>query len=117
MPPLSATDARLRGQIGGLKRQLRADAPAQLAAARSQGPGNLDWHARRVDPHGELEPSERERRAVIDRKLYYRQLNYRARAARQRQPRPTPPAAGAGPTHDTASRPRCSEHRGGGKEA
>jgi hypothetical protein len=63
----------------------RHDGAEITAAARAAGPGSLEYWRRRVDPAGELDPAERERRARHEKEAFYARLSMAAAAAKARK--------------------------------
>ena len=57
------------------------------AAARAKSPASLAYWLQKVDPRRELDPAERERRALLRRKGYYASLQLKAQGARVRRDR------------------------------
>jgi hypothetical protein len=84
---LTEQQRRLRASLGGHARAAKAKNRSDItAAARAAGPGNLEWHAARIDPDHEMDPAERAKAAENARAAWYRSMALRssiARAARK----------------------------------
>ena len=85
MPARRATDRTIVGQIGAQESWAQtADRSARTAPARACSPSDVEWHARRLDPDGRLEPGERNRRAEHARKAYFLRLALKSAQARRK---------------------------------
>jgi hypothetical protein len=77
---IDRTELARRGRKGAAATHARHDARTLTAPARA---AFLETFMRAVDPHNELDPKERERRAALARQAHFRDLAYRSAAARR----------------------------------
>jgi hypothetical protein len=84
-PEQHSSDSRL----GAYVRLMNTSDWSQVtAAARAAGPANLEWHANKIDPDGNLPAEQRLKMAEAARKAYYLRLSAascKARAGRKAQ--------------------------------
>ncbi|WP_433478123.1 hypothetical protein ACQPZP_14480 [Spirillospora sp. CA-142024] len=59
------------------------DRSAQTAAARANGPGSLDYWAKKVDPEGVMSDADREKAAANAKRLFYIELTEKRLAAKR----------------------------------
>jgi L-alanine-DL-glutamate epimerase-like enolase superfamily enzyme len=79
---LSAGERKLRGRLGAYELHAQRDPSETTRAAREKF---AERFYLAVDPHGELEPAERERRAAALRRAYYTRLALQSAAARRKR--------------------------------
>ena len=82
-PGRSDSLATLRGRIGGLALSAQRDPREYTAAARAASPGGSTYWEKQVDPHGELLPAERRRRAKAAKRLHFMRLAHASAKARR----------------------------------
>ena len=80
---LTPAERRAFGQIGAYESWARTTDPAARTAPARKA--NLDRFEYEVDPHNELSPAERAKRAEFARKAYYTRLALKSVQARRRR--------------------------------
>jgi L-alanine-DL-glutamate epimerase-like enolase superfamily enzyme len=79
---LSPAERTLRARLGAYELHARRDPSETTRAAREKF---AERFYLAVDPHGELEADERERRAAALRRAYYTRLALKSAAARRKR--------------------------------
>jgi hypothetical protein len=84
---LTPAQRSTRSRIAAYARWARSDPrrDPQLAAAIARNPGQVAYWLAKVDPDGELDPGEAERRAVAARNAYMARLALASSKARARR--------------------------------
>lgn len=81
--PLTREDRVRYGRIGAYVRLAQtADRTEMTAPGRAAGPNSLDWHAKRIDPNGEIPHQQRMQMAEAARTAWYLELSEKSRRAR-----------------------------------
>jgi hypothetical protein len=75
----------LAARIASATRWAHEDGRTGTAKARSAGPGPIAYWEAKVDPTGELAPSERTRRAESAKRAHYSRLALASAKARRRR--------------------------------
>jgi hypothetical protein len=76
-------DRRTIARIGGLTRAARHDGRQMTERARRAGPGSIDYWIPKVDPDGNLDRDDAERRATAARSAHFIRLGRKSGQARR----------------------------------
>jgi len=71
---LTPQERSTRARIAALELHARVDSREHTEAARAKSPGQLDYWRDRVDPDGQLDRVERDRRAELKRRAHFQRL-------------------------------------------